>query len=138
MKNYFARRLGELITRLECVDRVGDVSQIVWECKEVLGEVLQYLPEEVSRSATLARIIKLTEFADNEEAIQDVIVLGLRAGRLRSLSRSEAENAKNGERKNLLIFINREVYGPADWDNKGDCALVISIRQALGRIKRNG
>jgi hypothetical protein len=139
MKNYFARRFGEMIARLESVNRSGeDLSKILNDCIEIMIEVLQYLPEEHSRSAKLARLIKLAEFADNEAAIQDVIILGLKAGRLRSLSRSEAQEARNNERKNLLIFLKQEVYGPADWENKGDQALVISVRQALGRIKRNG
>jgi hypothetical protein len=139
MKNDLARRLGELLARLEC-NRTGEDMQTLTDCMKVLEEVLHYLPEELSRSAILARLIELARLADDYQKIDKVITGGLMNGRLRVLSsRSEVEDARNNEeRKNFLIYWKQRVFVPVDWDNKGDQALVISVRQALGRIKRNG
>lgn len=129
------RRLGELAVRLEKGEE--PTKELLREIHQTIAEVIEELPEREHQTAKLAILIQKSRQASSLEEIENILTEGMKIHKVRTLTSSEvAEAKKDEEKRKFLVFLNQETWGPAEWQDKGHRALIINIRQALGRVKR--
>lgn len=129
------QRIAELVFMLqEGKLREEDLKELA----PIIFSLMEQLPETQKKSAKLAFLIEQVRHVSSVNEVEDILKEGMVLHLVRTLSNQElAEATQKSRRKNLLVYLKGNVWGPVDWENKAQQALVIECRKALGRLKRD-
>lgn len=130
-KVHWYRGLGELLADLQNGQELGR-DEVV----KRLTEAVDDLPDRERQSATLAYLIRRMSRAESGQQVEDLLTEGMKVRLVLLLREEEAKDAKQeSDKRSLLVFAGSRTWGPVDFNNKAHQALVISARQAMGRLK---
>lgn len=139
------RRCGELFAKAKRLSQKGgEIAEFVSQVLQLLQEV----EEDVERSAekenwqasyNLSVLISSIGEAMSMEEIITLLQKGVREGRIRRLLRGEpaAEKIRGDEtQKGLVVLRGDDLYIPANFEDKGACAIILRARKRIGDLKR--
>jgi hypothetical protein len=113
----WARALGELRADLGNALENGQALKP----EEIIAQItriIENLPRHERQIAKLASLIRWMKNAESIERVEELLTDALKQRLVVILDKHEAEEAKKDfEMHSLLVFIGRNVWALADWDN---------------------
>jgi len=139
------RRCGELFAKAKnLAKKEGEVGEFANQILQLLQEIEEDVEKSEGKenwqaSYRLSVLISSVEEAMSMEEIIRLLQGGVRDGRIRRLLRGEqvAEEVRNDEtKKGLVVLRGDDLYVPADFGDKGACAVILKARRRIGDLKR--
>jgi len=127
------RKAGELFAQLERAKS----NSLVEGIKSFFLEIEEEADEGWRRSFRLAWLIEKVRRTKNLPELKVLLAEGEKQGRITIFSSAKAEECKKDSKKRgLLIYVDDLTWGPTDFKDTGNNALVLALRSKLGEIKR--
>ena len=139
------RRCGELFAKAKnLAKKEGEVGEFANQILQLLQEIEEDVEKSEGKegwqaSYRLSVLISSVEEAMSMEEIIRLLQEGVRDGRIRRLLRGEpaAEEVRVDEnKKGLVVLRGDDLYVPADFEDKGACAVILKARRRIGDLKR--